>query len=161
MNKFADKNQEAVFKTAKGCIGRINEMLTKVEDGCNTFNEVLDLYNITEDDFNKLVSVCCLIEQKSGSMYKETSALVSDLGLTARTVNALHRNDIVYVTQLLNTSYKEIRRFRNLGVTSLIQLVDVLKEEYGYKLTGENLRLYELDVNSLEKQKLKSEGGNS
>ena len=54
---------------------------------------------------------------------QETKASIDSLNLSVRSYNALKRNRILFVEDLLSLSYKQLKTIRNLGKTSVLEII--------------------------------------
>ncbi len=68
--------------------------------------------------------------------YKLNDCAIDNLSLDNRTLNALRKNDIFYVSQLVNMSREEISNLRGIGGVSLDKLSSQIKAKTGKELMG-------------------------
>lgn len=54
---------------------------------------------------------------------QETKTSIDSLNLSVRSYNALKRNRILFVEDLLSLSYKQLKTIRNLGKTSVLEII--------------------------------------
>ena len=89
------------------------------------------LYESFEDALN---DYCTMINNLIGrEKVVEEKPLISQLGLSVRTYNALMRAKIKTIPQLLETPKSRLKRFRNLGEKSISEIEEAVKE-HGYEL---------------------------
>lgn len=103
--------------------------------------------------------------------YKLRDWVIDNLGLDNRTLNALRKNEIYYVSQLVDMSLEEISDLRGLGNVSLAKLSRQIKDKTGKelvsckelcisnpKLSGKKIPLEELDFSKRSVNALKNNG---
>lgn len=60
---------------------------------------------------------------------------LADLGINIRTLNALKRNDITTIDELADLKVSELRRYRNIGHNTILE-ISVFLNSHGLKLKG-------------------------
>lgn len=99
----------------------------QVDAVCEQFGVDTDMYlNLLED----CIDVVGFIKGK------EEGTPITETSLGAREKNALIKSGINYVEQLKNTSYKKLKRIRNLGVISCGNIASCLKRDYNIEISG-------------------------
>lgn len=82
------------------------------------------------------ISLLHALAFNSEEVKERNLTLVTEIGFSTSIVNALLRNKIQFVYQIELYTYKDLKRFRMIGVTSAIEIVEVLENKFNIKLQG-------------------------
>lgn len=105
-------------------------------------NEGIPYGELTDGTFEYLVSIgidrelaneIILKTQEREEEYKKNKLDISDIGLSVRSYNGLHKAGINTVGDLAILTYEELKKVRNLGIKSYNEIIAKMKE-YGISL---------------------------
>lgn len=130
-----ERENKKLIEDGLVCLDMMHDILYSIKQEYNSEESVCNRYNISKEDFrNFLVTCSCLVN--SEEVKERNLTLVTELGFSTSIVNALLRNKIQFVYQIELYTYKDLKRFRMIGVTSAIEIVEVLESKFNIKLQG-------------------------